>query len=327
MPTNLRGRSLLTLADYSSDEIVHLVTLASELKSLKRAGVFPKNLVNKNIALIFIKPSCRTRTAFVVAASDEGAHAEIFGPEDIRFGIKESVPDIARVFGRMFDGIMFRGFAHETVSTMARYAGVPVWNGLCDEYHPTQVLADLLTLQERFGDLRGLPFTYVGDARNNQATSLIIASKKLGLDFRLLAPKELHPSEQTMARVGALDGCRPGGRILITDDSARALEGSAAIYGDVWVSMGEEKLWKERVALLRNYKISEAMFEKTGRPDTVFLHCLPALHDGSTEFEKECPGIQEVEDSVFEGPHSLVFDQAENRMHTAKAVMVATVAG
>src|SRR6187402_282730 len=265
-----------------------LLEIALEAKRLKRVGVFPRRLANKNIALIFMKPSCRTRTSFVVAASDEGAHAEIFGPEDIRFGIKESVEDVARVFGRMFDGIMFRGYSHSVVKLLSEFAGVPVWNGLCDEYHPTQVLADLLTLQENFGELRGLPVTYVGDGRNNQATSLLIVAAKMGLDFRILAPEALYPSAQTMK---LLDECRDGAplTITVTSDPRRALKDSAAVYGDVWVSMGEEELWESRIKLLSNYRISREMMNSTGRADTIFLHCLASLHANTTSFEKEHP--------------------------------------
>jgi ornithine carbamoyltransferase len=325
MAFNLKGRSLLTLAEYSTEEIELLLDMSAEVKRLKRVGVFPRRLANKNIALVFLKPSCRTRTAFIVAAADEGANAEIFGAEEIRFGIKESVKDVARVLGRMFDGIMFRGFEHAVVEQLARYSGVPVWNGLCDRYHPTQVLADLLTLRENFGALRNVALTYVGDGRNNQAITLLIGAAKMGLDIRILAPAELHPSRDTLEKIKGMIN-QSGARITVTSDPVQALRGSAAVYADVWVSMGEEHLAESRIRLLKDFKVTTAMMAMTGRSDSIFLHCLPAFHDNTTEFEMKYPGVQDVDDDVFESPHSRVFDLAENRMHTAKALMVATVA-
>lgn len=283
-------------------------------------------LAGKNIALIFLKPSCRTRVSFVVAATQSGAHPEIFGREDIRFGIKESVRDIARVFGRVFDGVMFRGFEHSTVAEFAEYAGVPVWNGLCDSYHPTQVLADLLTLLENFGSLEGLPLTYVGDGRNNMAITLAIAAAKLGLDLRILAPEKLQPAPEQIAELLA-DAESDRAKITVTADAQLALAGSAAVYGDVWVSMGEEEQTRERIELLRDLKVTAELMAATGRADSIYLHCLPAFHGQDTETAIAHPDICEVDDEVFEGAQSRVFDQSENRMHTAKALMQLTVAG
>jgi ornithine carbamoyltransferase len=324
MPISLKGRSLLTLAEFSTDEIGYLLDLSADLKSQKRAGVFAKNLANKNIAAIFLKPSARTRMAFQVAAADEGAQLVFFPPEDIRFGIKESVQDIARVVGRMFDGVAFRGFAHQLVVDLAKYTGVPVWNGLCDEHHPTQVLADLLTIREEFGSEQRQVLTYVGDGRNNQATTLMVGAARRGLDIRILSPKSLQPSKATLEWVQGLIS-HPFAKITVTDDADRALDGASAVYSDVWASMGEEHLIEERIRVLDGFKVTPELMQKTGRKDTIYLHCLPAFHDGSTEAEKKYPGIQEVSHEVFESLQSRVFVQAENRMHTIKSVMVATL--
>jgi ornithine carbamoyltransferase len=324
MPSNLKGRSLLTLRELSAAEIQGLLDLAIEFKQLKRAGVFPRNLVNKNIALLFLKPSARTRVSFVVAASDEGAHLEMFAAEDIRFGVKESVKDIARIFGRMFDGIAFRGLEHSTLEEMARYAGIPVWNCLCDEYHPTQVLADLMTVQENFGQLRGVRMAYVGDGRNNMATTLAIGARAMGIDLRIVSPKALQPDAAQLAR------CKPDhgevtGTVTLTEKVDEGVRDCHIVYTDVWVSMGEEAKTAERIALLKPYKVTAEMMEATKRTDSIFMHCLPAFHDLSTETARRVPDMCEVADDVFESPQSRVFDQAENRMHTAKALMVATV--
>jgi ornithine carbamoyltransferase len=322
MPIHLNGRSLLTLRDFGADEIQQMIDTAADLKAAKRSGLFPRRLAQKNIAMIFLKPSCRTRASFAVAAADEGANLEILPPEDIRFGQKESVKDIARVLGRLFDGIVFRGFEHELVSELSKWAGIPVWNALCDTYHPTQVLADLLTIRETFGRIRGIRLCYVGDGRNNLATSLMVGATKMGVDLRILAPTQLQPSRELVKDL--LNDASVGGDIRVTDDPAEALEGCDAVYGDVWVSMGEEDLLEERVALLREYKVTPELMRLTGRDDTIYLHCLPALHDLSTDFASENPDVCEVDDAVFESPQSRVFEQAENRMHTAKAVMVLT---
>ena len=324
MATNLKGRSLLTLADLSAGEIQHLLELAIQLKGLKRAGVQQHNLRGKNIALIFLKPSLRTRLSFVVAASDEGAHLEIFPADDIRFGVKESVKDIARVFGRMFDGIAFRGFEHETLEAMARHAGIPVWNCLCDEYHPTQVLADFMTVQENFGHLKDVRIAYVGDGRNNMANTLGIGALAMGVDLRIVSPPALQPDR---TRLDGLAHGRAGltGRVTVTEHLEEGLRGCEVVYTDVWVSMGEEAKLAERIGLLKPYKVTADVMRMTGRADSVFLHCLPGFHDDSTDFARRHPDICEVSDDVFEGARSRVFDQAENRMHTAKALMVATV--
>jgi ornithine carbamoyltransferase len=322
--TALKGRSLLTMRGYRPEEIELLLDTAAEVKELRRQRVYEHRLADRNVAMIFLKPSTRTRVSFVVAASEEGGHVEIFPAADLRFGYKESVADLARVLGRVFDGIAFRGFDEATVEALAGHAGVPVWNGLSDGYHPTQVLADLLTLREAFGDLREAPLTYVGDGRNNQARSLIVAAVKLGLDLRILAPPELQPSAALVDELRA-DEHNRGGEVTITDDPARALEGAAAVYNDVWVSMGEDDAVEERIRLLRPYKVNAETMAATGRDDVIYLHCLPAFHDLETEFARRHPDVREVDDDVFEGPQSRVFDQSENRMHAIKALMILTV--
>lgn len=328
MAVNLKGRSFLTLLDFSPEEIQYLLNLAAELKSLKYAGIRPRNLEGKNIALIFEKTSTRTRCAFMVAAADEGAHADYLGKDDIQLGKKESVADTARVLGRMFDGIEFRGFAHETVETLAKYAGVPVWNGLTDQYHPTQILADFLTIIEQKGHLRGIKFAYVGDGRNNMANSLLIGAAKMGLDMRVVSPKELFPEEELVKKVKGL-ATENGAKITITDSIPEGVGGVDVIYSDVWVSMGEEALFAQRIAQLRAYQINGAML-KLAAPDCIFLHCLPAFHDRNTAIGEQIFqefGLPEMEvtDEVFESKQSKIFDQAENRLHTIKAVMVATL--
>lgn len=328
MAVNLKGRSFLTLMDFSPEEIKYLLDLAAELKRLKYAGIRPRNLEGKNIALIFEKTSTRTRCAFMVAAADEGAHADYLGKDDIQLGKKESVADTARVLGRMFDGIEFRGFAHETVETLAKYAGVPVWNGLTDQYHPTQILADFLTVIEQKGHLRGIKFAYVGDGRNNMANSLMIGAAKMGVDMRIVSPKELFPEEGLVKKVKAI-AAENGAKITVTDSIKDGVGGADVIYSDVWVSMGEEALFAERIAQLKAYQINMDML-KMAAPDVTFLHCLPAFHDRNTTIGEQIFqefGLPEMEvtDEVFESKHSKVFDQAENRLHTIKAVMVATL--
>lgn len=327
MPLNLKGKSLLTLLEYSAAEIDMLISSAIELKQLKRQRIFPKNLANRNFALIFDKPSCRTRASFVVAASDEGAHLEIFNREDIRFGIKESVRDVARVFGRMFDGIAYRG-NHAIAEELSEYSGVPVWNGLSELYHPTQVLADLMTIKEKFGKYEGIKMAYIGDGRNNMGNSLIIGCLKMGMELRIVAPQALMPSEQTIALLTA--ECRKKesilkGRAILTNNIALGLQDCDVVYGDVWVSMGEEDFMEERIRLLKDYRVTPELMSLTGNVGTIYLHCLPAFHDDQTEVGKKYPEIREVSDEVFESPQNLAFEQAENRMHTIKAVMAATV--
>ncbi|MBU1238294.1 ornithine carbamoyltransferase [Myxococcota bacterium] len=323
MPFNLKGRNLLTLLDFTPYEIDYLLKLSLKLKQDKYSGVRHRLMDGKNIALLFEKPSTRTRCAFVVACNDEGAFPEYLGKGDVQFGKKESVKDTARVLGRYFDGIEFRGFKHETVVELAEHAGVPVWNGLTDLYHPTQVLADLLTLMERFGTLKGLTLSYVGDGRNNMARSLLIGGVKMGMTVNIVAPADLMPDGELMGKVKSI-AAETGGSYLLTSDISQGVKGAHALYTDVWVSMGEEDQWNERVAKLMPYQVNAQMMAMTGREDTVFLHCLPAFHNNETDLSKEC-GALEVTEEVFESSASLVFDQAENRMHTIKAVMVATL--
>lgn len=310
MSINLKNRHFLTLKDFTAEEIEYLLELSESLKKAKKAGIRRNALEGKNIALIFEKPSTRTRCAFVVAARDEGGYPEYLGKDDIQLGHKETVADTARVLGRMFDGIEFRGFKHSTVEELARYAGVPVWNGLTDTYHPTQVLADLLTMKERFGYLKGLQFTYIGDGRNNVANSLMIGMTKLGIHCNIIAPKGLQPETELISL--CMEYANESGSKLVISDDIEQVKGSDVIYTDVWVSMGEEERAKERLAILQPYQVNAALMDKTGK-DTIFMHCLPAV----------CGN--EVTEEVFESEASVVFDEAENRMHTIKAVMVATL--
>jgi ornithine carbamoyltransferase len=319
MAADLRGRSLSTMRAHSPDEVELLLDTAADARERKRRGERPGRLAGRNIAIVFLKPSARTRGAFVVATADEGGHPEVLRAEDLRFGVKESARDIARVLGRLYDGIAFRGYGEDVLDALVRHSGVPVWNALTDNHHPTQALADMLTLRDEFGALDGLSVTYVGDGRNNVVRSLAIAATKTGFELRILAPAEL---QLPAAEVETF-----GGRVIATDDPRAALEGSAAVYGDVWVSMGEETELERRVELLRDFKVTEDLMALTGRDDTVYLHCLPALHDLETELARAHPDVREVDDSVFEGPRSRVFDQAENRLHTAKALMVLSLAG
>jgi ornithine carbamoyltransferase len=324
MAVDFRGRSFLRLLDFTSEEIRSLLVLAAELKDKKKAGIRERSLDGLNIALLFEKPSTRTRCAFTVACVDEGAHPEYLGKSDIQFGKKETVADTARVLGRFFDGIEFRGFDHQTVETLAEHAGVPVWNGLTDDWHPTQVLADLLTIEEEFGDLEGRTLAFVGDGRNNMANSLMVGCAKLAMHCRIVAPDELHPEADLVAAVSEI-AAFTGGSVSVTSSIEEGVAGAEAIYADVWASMGEEDLIADRIRILGPFKITTGMMSATGRSDTIFLHCLPSFHNLDTEVSQKYPDIQEVEDEVFEGPQSRVFDQAENRLHTIKAVMVATL--
>lgn len=311
MAINLKGKSLLTLKDFSKQEIEYLLNLASDLKQKKRMGIQGDMLKGKNIALIFEKPSTRTRCAFTVACVDEGGHPEYLGKNDIQLGYKESVEDTAQVLGRLFDGIQFRGFSQEHVEKLAKYSGVPVWNGLTDDYHPTQILADLMTIKEQFGRLSGLKLVYAGDGRNNVANSMMIGCTKMGLHFTLLAPKSLWPAQE-LVDTCEVYAAASGGSVTISDQDS-IVEGADVIYTDVWVSMGEEEKAAERMALLRPYQVNEALMSKTGKKDTIFMHCLPAVKGN------------EVTEEVFNKHQVVVFDEAENRMHTIKAVMVATL--
>ena len=308
---NLKGRHFLTLKDFTAEEILYLVDLAAELKAKKKQGITGQSLKGKNIALIFEKPSTRTRCAFTVGANDEGGIPTYLSQHDIQLGYKESVKDTARVLGRMFDGIEFRGFKHEHVEQLAQYSGVPVWNGLTDEYHPTQILADLLTMKEHFGYVKGLNFVYLGDGRNNMANSLMIGCAKVGVNVSIIAPKELWPREDLVDLCKGY-GTESGATVTITDD-VNAVAGADVLYTDVWCSMGEEDKTVERVALLHPYQINRALMEKTGKEGTIFMHCLPAVKGN------------EVTEEVFEKYADVVFDEAENRLHTIKAVMVATL--
>ncbi|MFA5479885.1 MAG: ornithine carbamoyltransferase [Candidatus Muiribacteriota bacterium] len=314
MPFNFKGRSLLTLLDYTPEEISYLLDLSHTLKQNKRMGIFGENLKHKNIALIFEKASTRTRCAFVCAVNDEGGSAEYLSINDIQLGAKESVEDTARVLGRMFDGIQFRGFSQDTVKKLAQYAGVPVWNGLTDMYHPTQILADLLTIKENFGKLRGIKMVYCGDGRNNMGNSLLIGSAKMGLHFVIAAPKELWP-EKSLRDECAKIAKETGAVLEYSEDAKKAVKGADVIYTDVWVSMGEEKKpgIKERIEKLKPFQVNMKLIQATGKEETIFMHCLPAVHGN------------EVTTEAFESKYSRVFDQAENRLHTIKAVMVATI--
>ena len=308
---DLHGRNFITLKDFTPEEIQYFITLAKDLKEKKKQGITGDSLHKKNIALIFEKPSTRTRSSFTVGCLDEGGHPEYLGRDDIQLGHKETIEDTARVLGRMFDGIEFRGFKHETVEKLAKYSGVPVWNGLTDDFHPTQILADLLTMYEHFGYLKGLNFVYVGDGRNNMANSLMVGMAKMGVNITILAPKSLWPKEELVALAKSYAD-EAGSSVAIRDD-LDAVIGADVIYTDVWASMGEEDKAAERIAILKPYQVNEAMMKRTGKDSTVFLHCLPAVRGN------------EVTNEVIEGPASLVFDEAENRMHTIKAVMVATL--
>lgn len=327
--SSLKGRSLLTLKDFTPAEIRQMLDTAHELKRQKKAGIPHRIHEGKQICLLFEKTSTRTRCAFTVAANDLGVAPEFLGKDDIQLGKKESVEDTAKVLGRMFDGIEFRGFKQETVDSLAKHSGVPVWNGLTDQFHPTQILADFMTIEEHLGRLRGVKLVFVGDGRNNMANSLMIGSAIMGLDFRILAPSSLHPEPALVEEARRL-AAESGARITVTDNRREALDGADAIYTDVWVSMGEESQYEERIALLRDYQVNRTMLEETGNPNVKFLHCLPSFHDTNTETAKEIAEKynlheMEVTDEVFRSEASVVFDEAENRMHTIKAVMALTL--
>lgn len=329
MSVNLKGRSFLTLRDYTTKEIKFLLDLAKELKAKKKRGEIGDLLKGKNIVLLFEKTSTRTRCAFETAAYDEGAHATFL--TNSQMGKKESLEDTAKVLGRMFDGIEFRGFKQETVEDLAKYSGVPVWNGLTDLYHPTQLLADVLTMYENIDkdNNNDMKLTYVGDARNNVSNSLLIGCAKLGINFAAAAPKSLWPDENLVKEMEEI-AKENGSTILITDNVDEAVKDADAIYTDIWVSMGEEDKFEERINLLKDYQVNMDMLKKTGNENVIFLHCLPSFHDLNTEIGKdvyEKYGLKEMEvtDEVFRSKHSKVFDEAENRMHTIKAVMCATL--
>lgn len=330
MPVNLKGRSLITLKHFTPEEIKYLLNLSKDLKAKKRIGGKEKLLEGKNIVLLFEKASTRTRCAFEVAALDEGAHVTFLGSNDSQMGKKESLEDTAKVLGRFYDGIEFRGFKQETVELLDEHAGVPVWNGLTDMYHPTQILADLLTIMEHVNKpLNKVKFAYIGDARNNMGNSLMIGAAKMGMDFRAVAPKVLFPAEDLVAEMREV-AQETGGKITLTENVAEGVKDVDVIYTDVWVSMGEEDQFEERIKLLLPYQVNMEMVNMTGNPDVIFMHCLPAFHDLETKVGREIHekfGLEsmEVTDEVFRSKHSVVFDEAENRMHTIKAVMVATL--
>lgn len=331
MEINLKNRSFLKLLDFSAEEIHYLINLAAKLKKSKSVGLEEQKLFGKNIALIFEKASTRTRCAFEVAAFDQGAHATYLGPSGSQIGNKESIKDTARVLGRMYDGIEYRGYGQDIVEELAKYAGVPVWNGLTNEFHPTQILADMLTMKEHSSKpLSEIKFCYLGDARNNMGNSLMVGAAKLGMDFRAAAPVSCQPSEE-LQQICREIAEHSGANILITDNLEEAVKGCDFLYTDVWVSMGEpDSVWAERIKLLLPYQVNQIAMELTGNPNVKFMHCLPAFHNRETKVGEEIykkfglDGL-EVTEEVFESEASIVFDEAENRLHTIKAVMVATI--
>lgn len=331
MAFNLRNRSFLKLLDFSSQEIEFLLKLSADLKSAKYAGTEQQKLKGKNIVLLFEKDSTRTRCAFEVAAFDQGANITYLGPSGSQMKKKESIKDTARVLGRMYDGIEYRGYGQDIVEELAAFANVPVWNGLTNEFHPTQVLADLLTMQEHSDKpLNRISFCYLGDARNNMGNSLLVGAAKMGMDFRSIAPKQFQPAPELVAKCGEI-AKGTGAKLTVTDNVEEGVKGVDFIYTDVWVSMGEpDSAWKERLELMLPYQVNMALLKKTGNPAVKFLHCLPSFHGrdtvvGEEIYQKFGVAEMEVTDEVFESPASIVFDQAENRLHTIKAVMVATL--
>ncbi len=329
MAVNLRGKSYLKLLDFTPAEIRYLLDLSKDFKSMKRSGVPHKYLDGKNIVLLFEKTSTRTRCSFEVAGRDLGMGVTYLDPGSSQMGKKESIPDTARVLGRMYDGIEYRGYSQQLVEELAKYSGVPVWNGLTDQFHPTQMLADLLTIEEKLGRLNGINFTYMGDARNNMGNSLMVACAKMGLNFTACAPKALFPAQElvdTCRAIAAENGCT----VTLTEDVKEGTAGADVIYTDIWVSMGEpDEVWAERIKLLTPYQVNAAAM-RNAKDTAIFMHCLPSFHDTRTTIGADIAkkfGIPEMEvtDEVFEGRQSVVFDEAENRMHTIKAVMYATL--
>ncbi|MCJ8351626.1 ornithine carbamoyltransferase [Moritella sp.] len=332
MSFNLRNRNFLKLLDFTPREIQHMLELSAELKKAKYNGYEQPRLTGKNIALIFEKSSTRTRCAFEVAAHDQGAQVTYLGPSGSQIGHKESMKDTARVLGRMYDGIEYRGFGQEIVEELGAHAGVPVWNGLTTEFHPTQILADFLTMQEhaRGKQLHEVAFAYLGDAQNNMGNSLLVGAAKMGMDIRLVAPEAFWPNAELVAQCREI-AAETGAKITLTEDVQEGVQGCDFLYTDVWVSMGESKdAWDERVRMMTPYQVNMDMIKKTGNPDVKFMHCLPAFHNDETTVGAEVAekynmkGL-EVTEEVFESKHSIVFDEAENRMHTIKAIMVATL--
>ena len=329
MPVNLRGRNFLKLLDYTPEEIRYLLNLSAEFKRMKRNGVPHRYLAGKNIVLLFEKTSTRTRCSFEVAGMDLGCGVTYLDPGSSQMGKKESIADTARVLGRMYDGIEYRGFDQSIVEYLARYAGVPVWNGLTNQFHPTQMLADVMTIEENFGTVKGKNFTFMGDARNNVANSLMVVSAKLGMNFTACGPKELWPEEglvEECKKIAEENGCT----IRMTEDPKEGAAGADVIYTDIWVSMGEpDEIWTKRISLLKDYQVNKQLMANA-KPTAIFMHCLPSFHDTKTTIGADIAkkfGITEMEvtDEVFESRQSKVFDEAENRMHTIKAVIYATL--
>ena len=326
----MKGRDFLKLLDYTSEEILELIDLAADLKAKKKAGIPHRLCEGKNIVLLFEKDSTRTRCAFEVAGADLGMSVTYLGPSGSQMGKKESIADTARVLSGMYDGIEYRGFGQEIVEELAKYAKVPVWNGLTNEFHPTQILADMLTIRERFGCLKGINFVYMGDARYNMGNSLMVGCAKLGLNFTACCPEKYFPDKDLIAKCEEV-AAQTGASLHFETDPAKAVKNADVIYTDVWVSMGEPaEVWAERIAELSPYQVNKALMEKTGKASTVFMHCLPAFHDLKTVIGKQIGekfniSAMEVTDEVFESEQSIVFQEAENRMHTIKAVMAATL--
>lgn len=328
MTSVFKGRSFLAEKDFTKEELQYLIDFSQHLKGMKANNQPHRYLDGKNIALLFEKNSTRTRAAFTVAAVDLGAHPEFLGANDIQLGTKESVEDTAKVFGRMFDGIEFRGFSQKVVEDLANYSGVPVWNGLTDEWHPTQMIADFLTIQENFGELTGLTIAYCGDGRNNVANSLLVTSAILGVNIHVVTPKALQPEATIIAQAQAY-AKESGAKILVTDDVDQGVLGADVVYTDVWVSMGEEEKFQERIEQLLPYQVNQSLMKKTQNDQVIFMHCLPAFHDDQTTYGKKAAqayGISEMEvtDEVFRSKYARQFDQAENRLHSIKAIMAVT---
>ncbi|MEB6087149.1 ornithine carbamoyltransferase [Enterococcus casseliflavus] len=328
MTSVFKGRSFLAEKDFTKEELQYLIDFSQHLKGMKANNQPHRYLDGKNIALLFEKNSTRTRAAFTVAAVDLGAHPEFLGANDIQLGTKESVEDTAKVFGRMFDGIEFRGFSQQVVEDLANYSGVPVWNGLTDEWHPTQMIADFLTIQENFGELTGLTIAYCGDGRNNVANSLLVTSAILGVNIHVVTPKALQPEATIIAQAQAY-AKQSGAKILVTDDVDQGVLGADVVYTDVWVSMGEEEKFQERIEQLLPYQVNQSLMKKTQNDQVIFMHCLPAFHDDQTTYGKKAAqayGISEMEvtDEVFRSKYARQFDQAENRLHSIKAIMAVT---
>ncbi|WP_429967094.1 ornithine carbamoyltransferase [Enterococcus sp. AZ173] len=328
MTSVFKGRSFLAEKDFTKEELQYLIDFSQHLKGMKANNQPHRYLEGKNIALLFEKNSTRTRAAFTVAAVDLGAHPEFLGANDIQLGSKESVEDTAKVFGRMFDGIEFRGFSQQVVEDLGNYSGVPVWNGLTDDWHPTQMIADFLTIQENFGELTGLTIAYCGDGRNNVANSLLVTSAILGVNIHVVTPKALQPEANIIEQAQAY-AQHSGAKILVTDDVDQGVLGADVVYTDVWVSMGEEEKFQERIEQLLPYQVNQSLMEKTQNDQVIFMHCLPAFHDDQTIYGKKAAqayGISEMEvtDEVFRSKYARQFDQAENRLHSIKAIMAVT---